>query len=631
MSLSVNPLSIVQALEPRTKIYNERSYLVLRGGSQASWKPVISTSYSNSAIQFTAPPPNPNIIVDRKVLVNMQFLVTLNGTSDGVNNIYQVGNDAPRAHPIPYITNTLNCTINNTQVSINLSDVIDPLLHYWDPVSKREIDDSLSPSMLDQSQNYSDLTGGIRNPLNSYASSVSGGDSARGGFSYTVLTNTLTQATILLNVSDYLYLPPFLSDQQDAPGFIGVQTLDFNFTLGDLSRVWSHSSSGHALTSITAVINSNPILFFNYITPDPLMEIPRSVVYPYYEVQRYPTSIGAPITFGTPVTVQSANIQLHSIPTKMYLFIRRRNADRTALTTDTFGRINSLSIQWNNQNSLLSSASIQDLYHMSQVNGLNLSWSQFNQYVGSVVCVQFGRDICLQANEAAGMLGTYQLQVNANVSNLNSSEALNMDFYIVTVSEGSFTIQDNRAIANIGCISQRDVLNSLQAPMVDYNSVLSMRGASFWSNVKDFFSDVGRGIKKAYDTVAPVVKEALPYAMQAKKLLGYGAYSGGARSGGVANKWTDFVRDNAGSGKSMKQLSAIYKGKKGSRKSSRKASRKVSRKSSKRKGVKRCAVGTRKACVKKPKGGVLYEGDMNDVLYGGELIDRDMMSMAIQN
>lgn len=409
-------------------------------------------------------------MVDRKVLLNMQILVTLTGLDTG-QPIFTPNFDAPRAHPLTYIINTINATINNTQVSINLSDVIDPLLHYWDPVAKREIDDSLSPSMLDQNQNYYDFGGaGTRNPLNTYMSSVSGADSGRGGFSFTVLPGaTNTQAQILVDVSDYLYLPPFLSDQKDGPGFIGVQTMDFNITLGDLSRVWSHNNvQGHALTSVTAIIAqpppgilvTAPKLLFNYITPDPLMQIPRTCVYPYYEVQRYPTNIGN-VTFGTPVQVQSANIQLHSIPLKMYLFLRRTNSTRTAFTSDVFGRINNLSIQWNNRNGLLSSATIQDLYHMSQVNGLDLSWSQFNQYVGSPICIQFGRDICLQANECPGMLGTYQLQVNANVSNLNSSEVLNMDFYIVTVSEGSFTIQD-KLMSLLVAILIENLLNSVE-------------------------------------------------------------------------------------------------------------------------------------------------------------------------
>lgn len=580
MSLSVRPLEIVQALEPRTKIYNKRSYAILRGGTQSSWRPVSSTSYSNSSISFTCPPPNPNIIVDRKIMANFQIKITLNGDAGVGNLLYKTLVSAPRAHPLAYIVNTLAVTINNTQVSTNLNDIVDPLFHYWDPVKKREIDNSLSPSMLDQFQNYSDITTGSRDPLNVYASSISGADTSRGSFPFTVLTNTQTQATILLDVTDYLYLSPFLSDQQDGAGFINVQNMDFVFTLGDLSRAWSCKDvSLSNITSVTGEIANltvngarPPRLLFNYITPDPLMQIPRSVVYPYFEVQRYPTAIGS-LASNASTDVTSANIQLHSIPNKMYVFARRRNMDRSAFTSDVFAGLNNISVNWNNKSGLLSSATPQDLYHLSQVNGLQNSWTQWSKYVGACLCIQFGRDIALEPNECAGMLGTYQLQINANITNLNQSNAVNFDFYVVTVSEGSFTIEDNRAIANIGVVSQSDVLNSVNAPMIDYNDAVMMRGGSFWDNVKGFFGDVGRGIKKAYDTVAPVVEKVLPYAMQAKKLLGYGAMSGGR----------------------------MRKAKK-----SKKATKK-------RKGTK--------------KGRGLSGG----VVYGGELIDRDQMSHGMDD
>lgn len=151
--------------------------------------------------------------------------------------------------------------------------------------------------------------------------------------------------------------------------------------------------------------------------------------------------------------------------------------------------------------------------------------------------------------------------------------------------------------------------------MVDYNSVLSMRGASFWSNVKDFFSDVGHGIKKAYDTVAPVVKEVLPYAMAAKKMLGYGAYSGGAKKRVVRRKASK--KGSAYSGGAKKRAPKRKPSKKGGK---RKASK---RKASKRKGSKRAK--------RAGKGGILYDGNLNDVLYGGDLIDRDMMSQGMDD
>ncbi len=317
MSLALHPMNVVQMLEPRTKIYNQRTYAILRGGSESTWKPTISTSFSNSSIQFTAPPPNPKIMVDRKVLLHLQFYVTLTGSAAS-GNLYQPGTSAPRSRPIQRVITTANCTLNNTNISINTSDIIDPILHYYDCVKQREIDDSLGIAMLDQAQDYSYIAHGSRDPLNPYASSVSGADLSRGSYVINVLTNTPTSATLVLDVTDVLFLPPFLSDVDDAAAFVQLQTMDFNFSLGDLSRCWSVNSNvaagagGINITSVSALIAGAPVmlvsptLLFNYITPDPLIEIPRSVVYPYYEVQRYPTQIGTgPVPSGQSFTSSS--------------------------------------------------------------------------------------------------------------------------------------------------------------------------------------------------------------------------------------------------------------------------------------------------------------------------------------
>lgn len=618
MSLNINPLSVVQTLEPRTRVYNERQYAIFRGGKQSSWKPVVSTSFSDTSIQFTAPPPNPQIIVDRKVKLNTHLLVTLTGNTGTANNLYNPANnnDAPRSHPLQRIINTMAVTLNNTQVSNNNSDVVDPIFYYGDDDKKREIDNSLSPAMLDQSQQYSDLNGGVRNPLNNYASSVSGADTGRGAFNFTVLTNTPTSATILLNVTDYLYLSPFLSNQMDGPGFVQLQTMDFNISLGNLSRCWS--TFNPFVTSVSATLSNQlpPQLLFNYITPDTLMKLPKSVCYPYFEIQRYPTNMGSVNAGVTISQVQSNNIQLHSIPNRIYLFARRRNADRTAFTTDTFAGINSISVNWNNQSGLLSSAKQEDLYALSMDNGLQMSWTQFSRNVGSMICLVMGKDICLEPNECPGMLGTYQLQINCSVTNLASS-AINLDLYVITVSEGTLTLEDNRAITQIGVVSQSDVLNSVNAPMIPYEQLVDQRGASFWSSIKDFFGDVGRGVKKAYDTVAPIVREVAPYVGPARALLGVGANSGGSVSGGGV--YSDFLKAHKGqlSGVSQAERAKMYKKWKKDN---------GIQTAPKKKKVGKCKPGKVKKSVsrcvaKKNKGGVLYEG--------GQLIDRNMMASML--
>jgi len=198
----------------------------------------------------------------------------------------------------------------------------------------------------------------------------------------------------------------------DRAAFLGIQTMDFNITfIGNLARMWSHAA-GTTLTSVTVDLVTgpgSPTMLFNYITPSSLQPIPpRGVVYPYYTINRFPTDSLAPIASGAAQTLDSANIQLQSIPKRMYILARRKNSNETFLTTDTFFAIEGISVNWNNNSGLLSSATQQDLYRVSVRNGCNYSWPQWagrtvdlgpgnpqRGLTGSVLCLEFGRDIGL--------------------------------------------------------------------------------------------------------------------------------------------------------------------------------------------------------------------------------------------
>lgn len=170
--------------------------------------------------------------------------------------------------------------------------------------------------------------------------------------------------------------------------------------------------------------------------------------------RRYPTDANASIAGATGTsTLQSSNIQLQSIPRRMYIYARIKNSDLLYTDTDTFLGITSISINWNNRSGLLSSATPYDLYNISKKNGCNLSWTEWSggpNYValggtntaygtvGSVLCLEFGTDIGLQDLECPGIDGTYQLQMAVGVKNINQTRAITPTLYIVTVNEGKY-------------------------------------------------------------------------------------------------------------------------------------------------------------------------------------------------
>lgn len=531
MSNSIVPLKTVVAKDPITRINSQREYILLEGGKRTTYKPYISTSFSNSSAQFSIVPPSPSVIVNRKVYIQMPVTITFNGTSGGAGqNLLQTGYDAFRAYPISKVTNTLTVTINNNSSSINMHDTIDGLSRYNACRDLKEYNHSFCPNYLDEYQTYEEAEGSARNPLGGYADNSY--MAARGAFPMTVTTNNTTDAVISAVITEPIMLSPFCWSKRDQAGFHGVQNIDFNFTfLNNLSYMWSHSNAGGStLNSITVQFGA-PSILMNFITPKELMyKNPKApTVYPFFDVQRYPTDsnqVFQPFgTVGDTQTFQSANIQLQSIPRRMYVWARVRNIDQNENTTDSFLSINNISLNWNNNASLLSSASKQDLYEMSVLNGFKGNWNQWNGYTnnmsgtdndviglsGSVLCLEFGTDIGLDSNECPGILGTYQLQYNVNMTNTKNA-AVTPTLYTVIISEGTLTVLENRTIANIGVISKQDILNSLDAPEVNYYDIMDYEGGDFLSGLKDFFSSLWSGVKTVAHDIPEIVGNVAPLA-----------------------------------------------------------------------------------------------------------------------
>lgn len=524
MSLGQYPLQTARVIDPIVDVDNERRYAIFEGGATVSYYPLISTSFSNRAATFSTTTPSPDIVVDRNIKMKMPITIDFVGTSSSpASNLLESGYDAFRAFPISQMTETLTVTINNSSMSINMADVIDPLMRYNQDYAAKEFCYSTSTSMQDQYQEYADGELAVNNPLAKYGDNSY--QATRGGFPMVVSNHTTTTARVEATLTENLFLSPFIWGKIRESGMLGVQNMTFKFSFsGDLSRVWSHSTAkGAAITSITVTLGQ-PTLLLKYVTPKEKMSLPKVVQYPFYEVARYPTDASAALAPGVSTTLVSANIQLKSIPKQIYVFARERNADQTFETSDTYLSISNISVNWNNHAGLLSSASQEDLYDISADNGCRLSWTQWSGLtqrsegfldttvgtVGSVLNLRMGKDIGLKSDEAPGQLGTYQLQMNVGVVNVNQTRAIVPTLYIVVISEGTLVIAENRAMQNIGVISKKDVIDSASAPTLPYSEIEDMYGGNFLDSLKRFGSKIWRGIKQYGPKAAKFALENAP-------------------------------------------------------------------------------------------------------------------------
>jgi hypothetical protein len=526
MSANIVPTKVALVEDPQLAFRGEREYAVLRGGSTVAWQTFPANSVANGNIQITCNPPSRQHVISRRVFLTVDATINFTGTG---NPLLQLGsNDGLRAYPLSSIIGTQSMTIGNNSVSLTSFQAFWPyLLRYHNEVLSQDRENSMSPGMMDSYQNYSDWAslGSGRNPLALFGENAA--QTPRGAFPYESVTNGNGSASIEVSLTEPIFMSPFLFARGDnETGLTGVDSMSYTAVLNNLSRIWSHSTTGNTISSISVTINQAS-LQFQYITAPETQSIPRQLVYPYSNIVSYSTAFSSAVAPGAgPVQISSQSIQLAGIPRRMYIYARQRDQDLTFSSSDVFFWMNTCVVTFDTSN-YLSGAQPTDLYRMAVKNGVGLSWPQWSQYTGSILCVDFGTDIGLKSFEAPGCLGTHQLQVTATFTNTNATTSIQPALYLVVVSEGTISIVDGSVLRQENPLTNKDVLDAQPAMGVTYKRVESIYGGGalggdFWSSIKAF-------AKKAF----PYIKAAAPYVLPlASKFLGGKRRMMGRRSGG---------------------------------------------------------------------------------------------------
>lgn len=583
MSISFAPLNPVCVMDPIMILNNERDFAVLKCGSQTSWKQWTSTSVSNSSINFSMPPPSGSVVVDRKMYLYLTQRLTFTGTPPVGQKLLNPNLDAPRAYPIASSLETIQLSVNNQSMSFNCADVIQALMHFNTNESLKNGDYSMTPNCQDQSQQYADLIGSIRSPLQGYGDSNDENVLPRGGFPFTIVSNPVSAGAAVTAVVDVafcepLFLSPLYFGEKNGSGFYNVNSMDLtlNFVQNIANRMWSHcpdllgvndnivvsttSTFGGLTNGPTTIFKGGQqcAMFIKYITPQEtqVLSPQKAITYPYFDVQRFTTD-NSPVNAGVTQIFTSNNVQLSSIPRRLYIYIREKNQDlySNCSNTDTYFSIQNVNIQFMNKNGLLSSCNQNQLYQMAKKNHCNMSYTQwsggpvykagsFTQTmgtIGSILSVEFASDIGLDSIDAPGKLQQCTLQVQVTATNI-SGRTISPSLMVVPVLEGSFTIQGlGSASVNIGVITSKDIYECQGSPFVNYSDLEQVNGGNFFSGLYDFGKKVhdfvknhklvSKGLLSPLGTVLDVVT-GLPISKPlgyVSKHFGYG--EGGASAG----------------------------------------------------------------------------------------------------
>lgn len=519
MSNSIVPIKSVAVLEDRVDINAEKEFAILKGGSVYTYKSWTTTSYSNSGAQFSTPAPNARILIDKKVYMKIQWLLTFTGNAGAGNVLLNYGKDAPRAFPTSQVIETLTCTINNTTLAINLRDCL-PIFLYYD--NGQDIKDYYTtPTMVDRYANYGDAFNSVSSPFQGYESAKV--ELPRGAFNYTIVQNQQMQAQVAMTIIEPILLPPWLFQKiEEENALAGVVTMDWNVTFSsgnDIGRLWSRALQGPGIaagldtvTSITALISAAPSMEFCYITPPLTMPIKNQYVYPYREYNRYiSTSMNSLPLQGVEIPATATNnIQLKSIPKKLYVFARmtKQNLPGGVLPpwsrSDAFLPITGISIDFNNVSGILSSATQEQLFYISKKNGYTGNWmewsgalvQQTNNFAqgpvpavggslaylgGSILCLEMGSDIGLVDDQSAGLTGNYnmymQLRFGVSPFAVPVGVTIPYDIYVIAENEGTFSLVSGHAVTQTSVIDKKEILDAKESN-VTYEQMEKAQGSS---------------------------------------------------------------------------------------------------------------------------------------------------------
>lgn len=482
----------------------------------------------------------------------------------------------PRQFPISSVIQTLSIKLNTDTTTVTLNDYIHALGRFYCDDAIRAYEMSACPMQPDFFQKYNDdlesvliengtanekpetkgmKYGTNRSPFQAYGANTN--ESTRGSYKPKKVTYVNPTTTAEYEFDEPLFVSPLSSGKYTEMGLIQIQTFDLNITwdASKLTRMFSMNKveimnalrfgpdgnnyyyPDEATCFNPSVKLGSPTLKFIYMTPHINYPIPQQISYEFSDISRHTQDILVPVLGWNPgapaadadnnggkANITSNNIQLSSIPKKVYIFVRRNNDTRNHYTADAFARIRKISIDFNAMSGIMASASELDLWRMSCDNGARISWDAWRYYGGSVLCIDFGKNIGLSAQQAVGMLGTYNFSFNLEISNINT-EDMNMQMFTIFESVGIMSIQDQKIIKQIGILSPNDVIDSDEIAQGDAKVIEAIHGGNFLTGVKNLYSSTRNFAKKAKDRGQKFAAEN-PELMNAAKTVGKMALKG---------------------------------------------------------------------------------------------------------
>ena len=513
-------MQTIKIVTPKVDIRHDvrKNHIALEGPSRVTQYIAVSNSYGGNTLtqnpsqaSWDIQPPSHDTVVDRHVRVKFYVKVTAGGgafsNNNGTSNPPVL--EAPRQFPIASVTDSVQLSLNGENVSDNVSEKIHAMLCYGNTANDRRRAWSESCSMPDGYQEYTDgaLYGSARDPLQ-----PTGAIEIDSGRSIVPDPNQANSGTDLYYVvTEPIFISPLEQGiGKEEEGFVHIDSLNLTMRFRPSWNRFMSLKSTSTATNLNVSFYKPPEMHLNYLSVDRDMQLPMIQTLPYYKHLSYVQTGNQPLPSLTSQVVVLDAIRLSSIPKTLYLYAAHERSSRDEKTSDAFLAIDRVDVTFENRSGLLGTATAEDLYQISVSNGCNLTWEQYSKHKGSVLALQFGKDIGLDDGLAPGVRGNYSIQVTVTFRNPGAN-AFTYEAWQSYQMVGTVELSQGAGRATIGNLMPSEVLSAKSHNLTYYDVYPSaMYGGSFWSSLKHIVSGVGKGIGKA----AKAVSGALPIAQQ---------------------------------------------------------------------------------------------------------------------
>ncbi len=498
-------------------------YGVFSGGASSTYQQYPAVSSTSSQIIFNCAIPSENTLIDRNVLIQATYRIKLTITNvPAAAQAFNYGfGECFQAFPINSSIKSMTATINNNSFSINSQDVLQQLIKLIDPRELQKYN-GMCPTMPDlYFNNYADVIGSPADVSGDYRKagfdnflvprgshplkSITVNHYVGGAFKDTQLTSTAVgdvfEVYIESEFTEPLFLSPFLfggKDDFNNQALTGINNINLVLNLDtSLKRLFSTNNAAANINIQFAELNpiTEAKLLFNFLTIQETEKIKTRNIVNYIDYPVYVSNDNNVLNAGVARTVISNNYQLNQIPDLFIICCRRPVRDTTIKNTNSFLPIRNVSINFNNSSGLLSSATPQNLWRMSRINGSQQSWNEFYGYAnkrakvvgattidqytigtsGGMVVINPARDLGLPYYLSNGSIGNYQISFKLDVIN-NTPDNFTPEIVLITANSGIMVNDTGNTDIYTGLLTKELVVNANihknSIPSASYNRLV---------------------------------------------------------------------------------------------------------------------------------------------------------------